>query len=81
VHWVSPAPRASVSNRFTTTIVQSGREEAWLGSTVHPLWAAGLHGEGQVRRAPSPADGHGDLKGPLVASENALEHHLLGMVS
>jgi hypothetical protein len=45
VHWLAPTSAATLRNMRAVHIVQSAVAE---GAGTAPLWAAGLHGEGQV---------------------------------
>jgi subtilisin family serine protease len=58
VHWVDPLPRKAMRNRDASAVTQGGvgapgaaagaGAGANLDPAVHPVWAAGITGEGQV---------------------------------
>jgi subtilisin family serine protease len=52
VHWVDPAPKLRLNNAQASSITQSAkpfpRDGSMLDAGLHPLWAAGITGRGQV---------------------------------
>ena len=52
VHWLQPKTRMQMHNWRASGIIQSGiapsEESAAIDHTIHPIWAAGIQGEGQT---------------------------------
>ena len=52
VHWLQPKTRMTIHNWRASGIIQSGiaptEESAAIDDAIHPIWAAGIQGEGQI---------------------------------
>ena len=52
VHWLQPGTRSRLHNWRASSIIQSGkrnpREAPDESFALHPIWAAGIRGEGQI---------------------------------
>lgn len=54
VHWISPLPRMQLQNNQASAITQAGTgalstsQNSFDNPEVHPIWAAGITGTGQV---------------------------------
>lgn len=52
VHWLYPKPRTQLHNWRASGIIQSGqppeKEDGKHQGSTHPIWSAGIQGEGQV---------------------------------
>lgn len=52
MHWLHPKPKSQLHNWRASGIIQSGRvpprEDGVESSEIHPIWSAGIRGEGQI---------------------------------